>query len=692
MDAESTLRNVELPAQPAASRFEVGQILDGKYEILTLLGRGGMGSVYRAKHLLLNIEVALKTLDSELIGDATSSRRFQTEAKAAFSLKHPNLVKVHDYGVLDDGHPFLVMDLVKGKTLQALIKERGQLSVSEVCSIFPQICFGLAHAHEQQVVHRDIKPANIMIVDDVPINQEGSVKILDFGIAKIVNADRGEMQTLTQTGEIFGSPSYMSPEQCTGEAIDARSDVYSLGCVVFETLTGTPPFSGSNALRTMMMHVNESAPSLKEAALGKEFPEALEQIVSKMLAKRTSDRYAEMGLIAHDLFVASGRSENNLKEFKPEVPAGVRKKKASFKNYLITLSYSQLALTLGGTVLISALCTLELDRYRGNSNSLSLKQSAQNKIVSPDSAPRVDVSHVEDVSAFKRKSEEAKEAFGRVSHIKAVPNQFHNRETILFPEIAMGNLRFSDGGVLKDRPAQGEIDLPCGGAGLNIVIDECPQMLGNGSVMAKIDPLFLRSLSYGGPDIENSEIAQNAELLRMNDKFFDEMISTAATWPKLERLFIWSQKLTTRNLDEIDKMQALVRLDINNCSAPPNAWTRRVILNRISILFVRGADSIVLLESAAKSKSIQKLGVDCEITPADMKKWQSCKQLKEIFFGQQMKSDEVIRTVSKFEQLRVLQVQKSNISEPMFEEVSKTWKAPLPPSASDRETITWVRK
>ena len=144
MDIEPKLENTDQPVHEA-SPFKVGQLLDGKYEIVSLLGRGGMGAVYRVRHTLLNVELALKTLDTHRLGDASSSRRFQTEAKAAFSLQHPNLVKVHDFGVLESGQPFLVMDLVQGKTLQSLIKERGQLSFSEIESIFVQLCFCLLY-------------------------------------------------------------------------------------------------------------------------------------------------------------------------------------------------------------------------------------------------------------------------------------------------------------------------------------------------------------------------------------------------------------------------------------------------------------------------------------------------------------------------------------------------------------------
>lgn len=280
--------------------FQPGQTIEGKYEILSLLGKGGMGVVYRVRQVFLNKELALKTIEKHCLND-TVIRRFQQEAKTSFSLDHPNIIKVNDFGVLEDGSPFLVMELVNGETLADRIKRSGRLSVDETVSIFIQVCFALAYAHECGIVHRDIKPSNIMLLKGLPVGAEGSVKIVDFGIAKFTLHEGGEIQALTRTGEIFGSPLYMSPEQCTGNKLDQRSDVYSLGCVLFETLTGTPPFFGDNALSTMMKHQSDFPPSLREAALGIEFPAALEDIISRMLAKSPDQRYSNLGVLAHDL-------------------------------------------------------------------------------------------------------------------------------------------------------------------------------------------------------------------------------------------------------------------------------------------------------------------------------------------------------------------------------------------------------
>ncbi len=283
----------------AGAEFQRGQVLGGRYRVLSLLGKGGMGIVYKVEQIFLGKELALKTIDKSLMSDITI-RRFQAEARAAFAVDHPNIISVKDFGLLDDQTPFLVMEIVNGETLGAILKNR-TLSVEEAIPFFIQVCFGLAHAHENGVVHRDIKPNNLMVLTQMPFGTEGSVKILDFGIAKLTQHEGGEIQALTKTGEIFGSPLYMSPEQCSGAKVDHRSDIYSLGCVLFEALTGTTPFFGESALSTMMMHQSGTIPSLKEASLGQDFPAELDRVIQAMLAKHPDNRYQDLGKAAHDL-------------------------------------------------------------------------------------------------------------------------------------------------------------------------------------------------------------------------------------------------------------------------------------------------------------------------------------------------------------------------------------------------------
>lgn len=257
-----------------------------------------MGVVYHVTQVFLNKELALKTIESKGISDEMM-RRFQKEARTAFAVKHPNVVAVDDFGLLDDQTPFLVMELIKGETLSERLKRTTCLSIAEAVPIFVQICRGLAHAHQLGVVHRDIKPSNIMMLDDMAAGTEGSVKIVDFGIATFAPED--EQRNAAQTAEISGSPLYISPEQCSGMKVDFRSDIYSLGCVLFEALTGTPPFIGDTALSTMMKHKSQVPPTLKEASLGNTFSKELEQVVATMLAKSPEQRYQSTTAVAKDL-------------------------------------------------------------------------------------------------------------------------------------------------------------------------------------------------------------------------------------------------------------------------------------------------------------------------------------------------------------------------------------------------------
>jgi len=276
-----------------------GSIVLDRFEVIGLLGKGGMGSVYHVKHLHLKSEFALKVLNKQ--ADSSVWRRFDNEAKAASRLDHPNLIRVQDSGLLPDGQPFFIMDLVKGETLSDMIKRSGRIPLKETLKIFIQVGFALAYAHDNGIVHRDLKPSNIMIAKTQERSLVGTVKVLDLGIAKLTGIDDFNQQTLTRTGEIFGSPLYMSPEQCMGIAVDNRSDLYSFGCSMYEALTGAPPVIGENALSTMMRHQSDKPLSLKEASLGLDFPQQVETLIATLLEKDPTNRYANAHMLTHDL-------------------------------------------------------------------------------------------------------------------------------------------------------------------------------------------------------------------------------------------------------------------------------------------------------------------------------------------------------------------------------------------------------
>ncbi|MBX9948064.1 MAG: serine/threonine protein kinase [Candidatus Obscuribacterales bacterium] len=277
--------------QTEASVFAPGTLIDS-YRVISLIGKGGMGAVYKVEQVFLKKEFALKTFGGTF--NEHQARRFQTEAKATSKLDHPNIVRVSDFGLIDNSTPYFVMELVEGISLEEHLRRNGPLSYEEIFAVFIPLCMGLHDAHEMGIVHRDVKPSNIMLV-----GKQGNwqPKLLDFGIAKLTD----EKTALTQTGEIVGSPLYMSPEQCSAGKVDRRSDIYSLGCTMFEAITGGPPFTGASAIETIGMHLNKEPQTLKEATMGQEFPADLERIVHSMLAKKPDQRFASARQVAGNL-------------------------------------------------------------------------------------------------------------------------------------------------------------------------------------------------------------------------------------------------------------------------------------------------------------------------------------------------------------------------------------------------------
>jgi len=315
-EAESGSNAIEIDRQAQSVTFHrgvqnsqhygPGDTIGDSYLLEELIGRGGMGVVFRARHTIMEQHYAVKLLAPRQINDQ-SWRRFEVEGRALTRLKHDNIVTIHNMGVDRGQFPFFVMDWLPGISLADHISQSGALSESETLSLFVQVCAGLGSAHKNGIIHRDIKPANLMLV---PTAQGLQVKIVDFGMARL-----NSQQALTAAGEIFGSPLHMSPEQCLGEAMDARSDIYSLGCSFFECLTGKPPFKGDSALNTLLMHQEKIPPSLKEVKPDTEFSAGLEAMVAKCMRKGPEQRYQSVDHLAQDLQrLTSGKPVGSPKE------------------------------------------------------------------------------------------------------------------------------------------------------------------------------------------------------------------------------------------------------------------------------------------------------------------------------------------------------------------------------------------
>lgn len=283
----------------------IGKRVDERYEILSLIGGGGMSHVYLAHDIILSRDVAIKILRYDFTNEEELHRRFQREALSATSLTHPNIVSVYDVGEDRDMH-YIVMEYIKGKTLKQYIQEFSPLSPAKSVQIMKQLTSAIAHAHENGIIHRDIKPQNILVDD------EGNVKITDFGIATTLNAT-----SYTQTNSVMGTVHYLSPEQARGGIATKKSDIYSLGIVLYELLTGELPFSGESAVSIALKHLQAETPSIR--ALDASIPQALENVVLKATAKDPNHRYINVDEMEKDLQTCLSESRQHEPKFTPPI-------------------------------------------------------------------------------------------------------------------------------------------------------------------------------------------------------------------------------------------------------------------------------------------------------------------------------------------------------------------------------------
>jgi len=372
---------------PVAQDPLIGTKLAGKYEILSVLGTGGMGVVYKGRQDVMDRIVAIKMLQSHHLNDSMSVKRFQQEGRATCKLNHPHIITVYDFGISQQtGQPFIVMDYLQGVPLSEIIKQEGQVSVDRAIKVFSQASDALGHAHKQGIIHRDLKPSNIVL-----ISYDGDkdfVKVVDFGVAQIMEDATGSTenhQRLTQMGEVCGSPVYMSPEQCQGFKLDRRSDVYSMGIVMYETLTNRLPLLGRTMVETMRKHIEDPPPRFSEVRPDLYIPERVEAVILKALAKDPNDRHQSMEHLVNELELAiprpgrsqvlrttSNENETETKQVSVETVSAL----------LFKLTWAQWAIVLVATVTLGALTIVGLSTMLS-----SARKPAPQTVSQPVSTP-----------------------------------------------------------------------------------------------------------------------------------------------------------------------------------------------------------------------------------------------------------------------------------------------------------------
>ncbi|MFN8555678.1 MAG: serine/threonine-protein kinase [Candidatus Obscuribacterales bacterium] len=543
-----------------------GTVIAGKYKVLSALGSGGMGIVYLVEQIDLKKKFALKLLDISRQTEV-AVRRFQLEAKTAATLRHPNLVEVHDFGVNDDGQPFLVMDYITGVPLDQLMKERRILPVDYVVPLAIQVGFGLMYAHEQGIVHRDIKPSNIIILNPNKLPGEGTIKIVDFGIAKLMQSEGGEIQALTRTGEIFGSPLYMSPEQCRGTVVDQRTDIYSLGCVVYECLTGLPPFVGDTAMSTMVKRLTDRAASLKDGSLGLDFPPALELIVQKMLAAEPEERFRDFSSVIQ-AFMRLDDPDAILPDL-----AKKRQPKIGYTKEISLVLVTAFVCCLG-TYLIDK--QFVVPGLLSNVDQLQSKKTDSTRSLSEASLFQVRLKH---------------------PWREIIDTRYGTEEVLHFPSaagwIAIGNK--------PERSAKGDFRIPSG-ALVSLKLNE----------EASLDAGFLENLSdvkFAYLSLWSSKVAVDNRTMKMFGPIkYLEQLSIAGTpisdlepiynAPKLERLDVTDTHVPLSELQRVKRFPDLVLLNFGPVREPNHTLAALAHSSRLNFLKYTGPEANELKTNA----------------------------------------------------------------------------------------------
>lgn len=579
-----------------------------------------MGAVFRAEHNVMKKEYAVKVLLADSISQ-DSWQRFSLEARAIAKMDHANIVKVHNMGTDEDGRPYYVMDLLHGKTLQALSRAKAEIPLPIVLDIFSQIARGLAYAHDKGIIHRDIKPSNIMLIDN---KKNYHVKIVDFGMVKLgKNQAAINSQFETKAGEVLGSPLYMSPEQCTGDTCDERSDVYSLGCTLFEILTKSLPFKGQSAMETMMMHQSARPPALRERRPDKTFTMTLEAMVAKMLEKSPAARYQSMHEVVRDLErVAAGKpigaaGYSTLQNF------GTTGGTASATN-LDEQEYSSsskksdsrlLLMFVAGALSITAIgATLYFIFVPKPSKDISLSPVKGHQTQVPSiGSNSLQAKQIDATPENKRILDILLGAEPIVSRV--VDTQNGKYRTVHFPPEAIGFYSYSkENGTLGTHLAKNDRMIPLTAP---LTLSVCPGEeivpFFHPQIYKKIGPEEIAELGINGSS--ESWLGQVHETFQQQAwQHAIEILDIASTWKALKSLTLMKLSLNSPEAHaKLDKFTHLDNLDLEDMPNLDGAtFVKTKVFNNLQSLRIHNCGQVSPLAAGALShKHLQKLTLDC---------------------------------------------------------------------------------
>lgn len=549
--------------------------LGDRYIIKGVLGEGGLGVVYNAYDNILKIDVAIKTLQSDHEGQGLV--RLQREAMAAGKLKNINIARVYDFGQTqnDDNLPYMVMELVPGKSLAQLINETGGVGYTAAVPIFEQICLGLEHAHKNGIVHRDLKPSNVMLIelsDEKNKDDKYLIKLLDFGVAKIESD-----QSLTMTGAVLGSPLYMSPEQTKGDVVTAQSDFYSLGCLMFETLCGELPLQGNSPLETMRMHINTAPPLVSDILAADSVPKELVDLIDQCLRKKAEDRPSDALTIRKSLEQIMGR--NIVAPLVLEAPAKRNLSPIKLPDWTPkTLLKFASGASLVGVVVLSLLYS----HFQNTSLSKNAKlddsiDKKTGETISPDLANLVGKSNnFEFITAHREETVETKES--------TVDEDFRELENAFFTALKIKDCKVT-------------------GSGLHYI---------NKIPLRKIE---LRTKTFESKYFEELLPIVTLKSLRVDkDKADSNMISQIVHLKNLEQLTLSSKLLLDKDFAMLAKLSNLKKLKLSGCDQlTDNVIDQLVKFPKLEALEIEHCDLMTenLGSKIAKIPTLKSLNLPC---------------------------------------------------------------------------------
>ena len=613
-----------------------GTIIGGNYRVLSQIGLGGMGAVYLVEQTALNKQFALKVLIPAIVNEQTW-QRFKTEAKTMASLQHPSFVNVYDLGIHANTLPFYSMDFLSGQTLEEILAEEGPLELEPAINIFIEILNGLAYAHRNGIIHRDIKPANIMLCTT---NGVTAVKILDFGISKLNKENASQLQDMTMAGDIFGSPYYMSPEQCLGSAIDARADIYSIGCTLFEVLTGYVPFEGDNSIDTILKHQEETAPLLGDAAQ-QIFSPNIEAVVATCLAKLPRDRYQSAKELAIDLeriktgndIQASSpafRQLSKVAERLDELEVEADEARAGDGN---RLKPNNLTKIIG----VSAITTLLLIVTFA---AISLK-------------PNEKRARAENEKRSLAAADGAKDIKDHVFYSDIIGNKirFNFPEDHAIGEIGIARRR----GNLK--AAKSIVEFPIG---TKLIFKANEYTFGHPEVMSSFRPTDFTE--FTAPP-HNTYLS------------LQKLLPYISKLSALEQVCFYATKFSDHNLLELEKLPNLVDLNLDSTNVTTAGLSKFKRLLQLRVLHL-GANSNqeVLLKALAGSEALEELSLDSLATPlseADAKLICSCKNITRLALEASVSSDQVLEVLCELPKLNYLDIEYCLVSRKTVDQIKK---------------------